>query len=157
MPNDTDYPRFFDVLCAAVVTIWIIISAGLSLFVLFQNGGMLIEAIATPFFVLFAISIPTFIFGGLISFPFWWVGKRFHRLNRTLAGGVGAFTGFILAFLANNYVPADYSGTPIGVTSESLLNLLLVTCLGAIAGWNGYRVAWNGRRRGKMLKSKSEP
>jgi len=147
MPSYAEYPRFIDVLCAAVVTLWLAASFILSISLLFHEGGTLSAGIAASFFLLFAGAVPAFLLGGLISFPFWSVLKRYSRLSKSLAGIVGAFTGFILAVFLIYFLPADYSGTPIGLTRGSLINMLLMTLLGALSGWNGYRVAWNGRRR----------
>jgi hypothetical protein len=151
MTNETEHARFLDVLCAAIVTLWFSASVILSITILLQDHGALSVAITASFFLLFAGAIPAFVFGGLISFPFWWVLKRYYRLTKALAGGVGAFTGFILSVFFIYFAPADYSGTPIGLTQGSFLNMLLMTLLGAVSGWNGYRVAWNGRKRKTRL------
>ena len=88
----------------------------------------------------------------LVSFPMWWMCKRFYRLNLTVATVAGALTGAIISIFVIFYFPGVYS-MPAGATKEGLIILIIMTFFGALAGWNGYRVAWNGRRRKKALKA----
>jgi len=102
MTNETEQARFLDVLCGAVVTLWMVVSAGMIvvLFLYIPTGDVtLLEAIAglfsVPFMVLLMGAIPAFVLGGLISFPFWLMCKYLFRLNRNIAGVFGGVTALI--------------------------------------------------------------
>lgn len=155
MPSDAEYPRYFDVLCAAVITLWLIASiatVAVLIFVFFQDGGTLLELlvaiIAAPLILLLYVSIPAFILGGIISLPMWLILKQFYRLNRTLAAIGGALTGFIILTGIPLALTRDFSELTFRTKEELAVQLaVLLPCMlvGAVAGWNGYRIAWNGR------------
>lgn len=153
MLDYSQYPKFFDVLCAAIVTLWLVLSACLCLFFIFQDGLTLVEAVASSLFLLFFAGTPVFLFGGIISFPMWWICKRFWKLDQNITAIIGAVTGIIISAFIIFTIPIDFRGTTLGATQSGLLTVLITTFFGLVAGWNGYRVAWNGRRRKKAPKT----
>ena len=156
MTNETEQARFLDVLCGAVVTLWMVVSAGMIvvLFLYIPTGDVtLLEAIAglfsVPFMVLLMGAIPAFVLGGLISYPFWVMCKYLFRLNRNIAGVFGGVTALIIALIPfysdlDDRDLFDFGRTPDEIKAN-LIFILIIALLGAVSGWNGYRMAWNGR------------
>lgn len=152
MHDRNEHPKFFAALCAAVITIWLVSSVSLCIYFIFLESLTLVEAVASSLFLLFFGGTPVFVLGGLISFPIWWLCKRFYKIDRNIAAMIGAFTGAIIAAFVVFIIPTDFSGTTLGATHEGALTFIVITALGTVAGWNGYRVAWSGQRRKKTSR-----
>ena len=145
-------PRFFDVLSAAVVTLWLIASFALIVYLsFFEEQATFLEAIGASIFLLVILGIPAFILGGIISLPMWLICRHFYQLNRTVAAIVGALTGAIIFTVIPLAYTHDFSDLPFRTKEDFAVQLIIIS-ISAIAGWNGYRVAWNGRRRKKAAR-----
>ena len=149
MRDRTEQARFIDVLCAAVITLWLITSFGLFVYLsFFEEQASLPEAIGgsilASFLLLFILVIPAFILGGTISLPMWLICKYVLRLNRTVAAIGGGLTGVIIITVVPLAYTHDFSEIPFR-TKEDFTIQLVIILLSGISGWNGYRIAWNGR------------
>lgn len=155
MPRNAEYPRYFDVLCAAVITLWLVASIafiGGLIFNFIQNDGtfleLLVAMIATPLILVFYLVVPAFILSGVVSLPMWLICKYVFRLDRTVAAIGGGLTGLIILTGISLALPGDVSDLTFRTKEELAVQLaVLLPCmlLGAFAGWNGYRIAYNGR------------
>ena len=153
MRDRTEQARFIDVLCAAVITLWVITSFGLFVYLsFFEEQASLPEAIGgsilASFLFLFILVIPAFILAGIISLPMWLICKYVFQLNRTAAAIGGALTGLIILPVTSLALARDFSNLTFRTKEELAVQLIVIPpciLLGAISGWNGYRIAWNGR------------
>ncbi len=135
-------PRFFDVLCAALLTLWIIALIGLCIAFAFSKIGSLGEVVILAVGVLFFGGGTAFVLSAVVSFPLWLICKFAFKLNRNVAAIIGSVTGLIIAAILVFWLPQNFSGTTMGATREGWITLIAISGLGAFAGWNGYRVAW---------------
>ncbi len=154
-----DQPRFLDFLCAAIGTLWIIIALSLVTFFIFMAGSLPIKELlfmCLAFSILSAVSvISVFILAGGISFPIWMILKETNILNHKTAAGLGGLTGGIICviILVRDAATMPYLQVVPITDLEKYIVVTLVTLISGICGWNGYRFAWNGRRRKKARKS----
>lgn len=138
-----DHPRFFDVLCAAVLTVWIIALLCLCIAFAFGRIASLGDLLVLGFLTLFLGCGTAFILCAIVSLPLWLICKHLFTLNRNIGALIGALTGLIIAAFLIFWLPQDFSGNTKGATRDGWIMLMALTALGMFAGWNGYRVAWS--------------
>ena len=97
--------------------------------------------------MLYGVAIIACIISGLISFPLWLFCKYVFGLNLITAAGVGGLTAAIITAYFVKVATRDDLNVIIAPTQSGLMTQIGVILLGMIAGWNGYRVARNSRRR----------
>lgn len=137
------HPRFFDVLCAAVLTLWFVALASLCIAFAFGKVTSLGDLFILGFMTLFLGCGTAFILSAIVSLPIWLICKHLFALNRNVAAITGGLTGLIISIFWMFWMPQDFSGNSVGATGEGAITLFTMCCLGAFAGWNGYRVAWS--------------
>jgi len=141
----TATPRFIDALSAAVITLWAIATVCLLITVPFSDWMNILFALWISLLLLIFGGIVAFISSGIVSFPIWFLFKTLRILNRKSAALIGGLTGAIIVTAASVIEPLDYSGTIREFANLPFLIIAAAMLLGAVAGWNGYRIAYNGR------------
>ncbi len=146
MPKPTDQPSYLYVQIAAVLTLWGLVAIGLLIMSFVGDEFTFLEALKMGL-MLYGVAIIACIISGLISFPLWLFCKYVFGLNLITAAGVGGLTAAIITAYFVKVATRDDLNVIIAPTQSGLMTQIGVILLGMIAGWNGYRVARNSRRR----------
>lgn len=150
---DKNQLRFLDYLAATVLTLWAIItvltliSAGV--LTTFSIGNALILSIS---YLLFGLPI-VFVALAIFSFPVWFILSSLKFLNHSTMALLGGILSGLLAIYFLKF-PTAYGGDNLWMTRDGNIILMISIFLGALTSWNGYRFAWNGRKRPKKVNSK---
>ena len=145
-PKPIDQPSYLYAQIAAVLTLWGLVAIGLIIMSFMSDELRFLDALKMgP--MLYGVAVFACILSGLISFPLWLFCKYVFGLNLITAAGVGGLTAAIITAYFVKIATRDDLDVFIAPTQSGLMTQIGVILLGTVAGWNGYRVARNSRRR----------